>query len=79
MHVGQPPLDAIVVKGQFRVIDSKQVKKRRMKIMPWYRALHRFPPNFIRGPIGYPGLEPSARHPDTKTRTVVVSSRTHLV
>jgi hypothetical protein len=47
--------------------------------MPWYRALHRFPPNFIRGPIGYPGLEPSARHPDTKTRTVVVSSRTHLV
>ena len=72
MNVGQPALDAVVVKSQALVIETQQVQNGGVEIVPAHRIDSGAVADLIALSIGDPGLEPGTGHPDGETGVVVV-------
>jgi len=74
MNIGQAAMDTIVVIDQVLVIDSKEMKDRRMEVMPSDRIAGHFPADIVRLAIGEPWPQSCARHPGRKRIAIMISS-----
>ena len=79
MHVGQTPLDAVVIEAQSLVIETEQMENRGMQVMPRNRTLDRFPAEFIGGSECHSRFEPGSGHPAGEAVAIVVAPWSNLI
>ena len=77
-HIRQTEISAIVEIGQPGVIQSEQMKNRRVKIVDTRAIFNRFVTDFIRFAVTRSTTNACARHPGHKTVRVVVASAASL-
>ena len=68
-----------MIKGQFQVVDTKQMHDRRVKVIPADRISDRFPSNLIRFPKSESRPQATPGHPATEPIAVVIAPGTDLV
>src|SRR6266511_560000 len=73
VDVGQPALDAIVVKGQLPVIDPEKVQHRRQVIVDLRLLLGSKEAYLVGRAVGVAGLQAGAGHPDGEPQRMMVA------
>src|SRR4051812_417240 len=74
-NIRQPPIDAVVIEGQFFVIQPKQMQNRRVKIRNGNFVFRDEVPNVIRRPMPITLFHPRASQETRERRRMMVASR----
>src|SRR5262249_34357726 len=74
VNIGQAALDAVVVEGEFLVIEAEQVQQRGVQVVNAGRPLGRLVADLVGGAVMEPRLQPRAGHPDGEDELMVVAA-----
>ena len=72
-HIREPKPPALVFKGHFFMINSKEMQQGGLEIMHVHGVLDDIVTKLIGFPMGISLLNPTSRHPDGKTTRMVVA------
>ena len=67
MDIGQSSLDPVVIEAESLVIETEQVKERRMQIIDGADVLNGFVAKLVRSAVAEAALHTRAREPDSKS------------
>src|SRR5436190_24224530 len=73
MHIGQPPIDAVVPKSEYSVIDSEQVQYRGVNIIAVSRIARRFVGPFLAFAVSHPARDAAAGQRRGERERIVVT------
>src|SRR2546422_407686 len=79
MHIREPALGAVVVKGQSLVIQAEQMEQGRVQVMNRADILDRLVTEFIRGAVAESALYTRPGQPDGETVRIVVAAARALL
>ena len=74
MHVGQPPVDAVVAEGQPRVVDAQQVQHRGVHVVAVGRLVRRLVRPLVARAVAHAALDAAAGQPGGEGERIVVAA-----
>ena len=77
MDIGKPPLDAIVIVGEFFVVQAQEVQHRGMKVIDRADILNGTAAELIRGSITHATFHSGTHQPDRESIGIVSGRPRH--
>ena len=74
MHIGQPPVDAVVAERQFLVVDAEQMQNRRVHIVAIGRIVGGFVGPFVAFAVSHAAFDAAARQPIRERERIVIAA-----
>lgn len=74
MHIGQSPLDAVVIESEAAVVDSQEMQDGGMEVVPVNTLVDGFPADIVRAAVGHAATQSSPGEPHREPVLVVVPS-----
>ena len=79
VHVGQPPLEPVVIEREPLVIEAKKVQNRRVKVVDGRDVDRGLVPEIVGRPVRRPCVDTGAREPTREPRRIVIATARSLL